>query len=50
VTVTSEVKVTLKTPAMIWGEPGSDFPLMKTIKTSYDQHQIFVAGRFIGGL
>jgi glycolate oxidase FAD binding subunit len=36
--------------AMIWGEPGSDFPLMKTIKTSYDQHQIFVAGRFIGGL
>ena len=37
-------------PAMIWGEPGYDFHLMKKIKTSYDQHQIFVAGRFIGGL
>ncbi len=37
-------------PEQIWGNPGDDFHLMKTIKTRYDQHQVLVAGRFIGGL
>jgi hypothetical protein len=37
-------------PELIWGNPGDDFHLMKTIKIRYDQHQVLVAGRFIGGL
>lgn len=52
-TVSSEVTVTsrsLKEPALIWGKPGKDFYLMKTIKSKYDPYQVLAAGRFIGGL
>jgi len=48
-TVTSEVTV-MSAPELIWGKPGGDFPLMKTIKAKYDSHSVLAAGRFIGGL
>jgi glycolate oxidase FAD binding subunit len=34
----------------IWGEPGTDFPLMRRLKEQFDPQGILSPGRFLGGL
>jgi len=40
----------LKREINIWGAPREDFPLMQRAKQAFDPHNIFVPGRFVGGL
>ena len=40
----------LKREINIWGRPREDFALMQRVKQSFDPHNIFAAGRFVGGL
>jgi glycolate oxidase FAD binding subunit len=40
----------VKRQCEVWGTPGDDFTLMRTIKASFDPHRRLNPGRFIGGL
>jgi glycolate oxidase FAD binding subunit len=40
----------IKRQCEVWGTLGDDFPLMRTIKASFDPHRRLNPGRFIGGL
>jgi len=52
-TVTPEATTTsnvLIEPKFIWGNPGTEFQLMKAIKSKYDPGKVLATGRFIGGI
>ncbi len=48
--VVERCPVELKRQISVWGEPGSEFYLMKRLKEQFDPQGIFVRGRFPGGL
>ncbi|HLZ63472.1 MAG TPA: FAD-binding oxidoreductase [Ktedonosporobacter sp.] len=48
--VVERCPVELKRRISIWGEPGSDFPMMQRLKQQFDPTGTFVKGRFLGGL
>jgi len=48
--IAQSLPINLRAPDIVWGKPGKDFNLMKTIKSNYDPEQLLAAGRFIGGL
>ncbi len=48
--VVERCPVELKRRVSVWGEPGSDFYLMKRLKEQFDPQGTFVRGRFLGGL
>lgn len=42
--------IELKRSIDVWGEPGSDFYLMRRLKQQFDPKGVFVQGRFLGGV
>jgi FAD/FMN-containing dehydrogenase len=40
----------LKDRINVWGPKRADFPLMQRVKQSFDPHNVFAPGRFVGGL
>jgi glycolate oxidase FAD binding subunit len=48
--VVERCPVDLKRRIDVWGEPGSNFRLMKRLKEQFDPQGTFVKGRFVGGL
>jgi glycolate oxidase FAD binding subunit len=48
--VVERCPVDLKRLISIWGEPGTDFHMMKRLKEQFDPGETFVRGRFLGGL
>ncbi|HEU5380426.1 MAG TPA: FAD-binding oxidoreductase [Ktedonobacteraceae bacterium] len=48
--VVERCPVDLKHHIDVWGEPGSNFRLMRHLKEQFDPKGTFVKGRFVGGL
>ncbi|HZO71292.1 MAG TPA: FAD-binding oxidoreductase [Ktedonobacteraceae bacterium] len=48
--VVERCPVDLKRRISIWGDPGTDFPMMQRLKQQFDPKGTFVKGRFLGGL
>lgn len=48
--VVERCPVDLKRRISIWGDPGTNFPMMQRLKQQFDPKGIFVKGRFLGGL
>jgi len=49
-TVVEAAPAALKERLDVWGEPGTDFPLMRSLKEQFDPQGILNPGRFLGRL